>query len=536
MVRHFVRLKLRLLANRLRTQSVIGTIGYFAIWAGGVIGGVLGGLGVYGLGRLTDEPGMVLILAYTAVFLGWMIIPASLTALDETLDPRRFELLPISPRRLTAGLLAAGAVAPGAVGTLIGLAIATYASFPVWSLAPLILTAVIVELTLCLVIARLVTTFLSNMLASRRARELATLLFGVTIGLVALIPALFGGGGEGSGPDIEVTITSFSWVERLVWLPSGALAEAVRLGSVGEPLAGFGMVSYGIVATLVIGGAWARSVRTMLMRAPTGGRRARKRDDRNRVLALVPTWLRMPSGPILGVAAKELRYLVRDTRVRAQLIGSVVPVVVISLVSRESLSDSPYTPFLAAGFAFLIVLGILSNQFGVDGGSFWAYVVSSAPLSSVVRGKNLGWGLVAVPPIVIAATLLAASSGDFSFVAAAVLGSAGVLLVATAIGNVTSIYGAYPIPESSPFGTRGASGSAFFAVLVAMMASGVLLLPLVGLIGLPSAFMGPVAATAGAFLGLGYGALIYWAGMKVASRLLVERQDLLLETIDGDSG
>jgi len=48
--------------------------------------------------------------------------------------------------------------------------------------------------------------------------------------------------------------------------------------------------------------------------------------------------------------------------------------------------------------------------------------------------------------------------------------------------------------------------------------------------------MGPVAAAAGALLGLGYGALIYWAGMKVTSRLVVERQELLLETIDGDKG
>lgn len=533
MVRHFVRLKLRLLANRLRSQSALGTIAYLAIWGAGILAGVLGGIAVLGFGRLLEEPDVVLILAYTVVFFGWMVIPPSVSALDETLDPRRFELLPVSPTRLTIGLLAAGAVTPGGVGTLIGLVIASFPFYPDWSLAPLVTLVVIIELALCLLVARLVTTFLSNLLSSRRTRELVTLLIGVVIGVVALLPAFIGADNPEGSPDIEISVTSVEWIDRLTWLPPGALAAAPARWADGELPAALALTSYGMVATILIGAAWALSIRKMLVTAPIAGRRVRRR-ELERTLAIMPPWLRLPAGPVTGVVAKELRYLVRDNRVRSQLIGSVVPIVVLGLVSRGGFSGSPYTPFLAAGVSFLIVLGILANQFGFDGGSFWAYVVSSAPLASIVRGKNLAWGLVAGPPTLVAAVILAIWGDNFTYVAAAVLGAGSVLMVAIAIGNLTSIYGAFRISESNPFGKRGASGNAFVAVILSMMASGALVLPVAAVIGLPAALFGPLAATVGSVLSIGYGVLVYRLGMKVTSRLLVERQQWMLDAIDGE--
>lgn len=535
MVRHFVRLKLRLLSNRLRTQSIVGTIGYIAIWAAGVVGGVLGGLAVFGLGRLSGEPGLMLILAYTAVFIGWMILPASISALDESLDPRRFELLPITPRGLTAGLLVAGAVAPGGVGTLIGLSIATFASFPDWSLVPVLSMAVVLGLAMCLVVARLVTTFLANLLASRRTRELATLLVAVGFAVVALLPAWLGRSDELGSADVEITINSLAWVQTLAWTPPGALARSVVLASEGAFLGSLGLILYGAVSASMIGLAWSKSVRRMLVTAPTSGRQGRRR-RLDRTLALTPRWLKLTPGPVLGVVAKELRYLVRDNRVRSQLVGSLVSVVVIAIVSPGAVVDTPYAPFLAVAIAFLIILGILANQFGFDGGSFWAYVVSPEPLATVVRGKNLGWSLVALPPVVAFAIALAVWSGHFDYLAAAVLGAVGVLFVSSAIGNFNSIYGAYRIPENNPFGSRNASGAAFFAVILSMMVSGLLMVPLAVLIGLPAVWLGPAAATVGALVGVGYGIVVYRVAMRMTSRLLVERQHLLLETIDRELG
>lgn len=529
MARYFVRLKLRLLANRVRTSSVMGMVGFVLIWVAGVIGGVLGGLAVFGLGRLTEEPGLILMAAYTIVFVGWMVIPASFSALEDTLDARRFELLPLTSRQLITGLLAAGAMTPGGVGTLIGLTIATFSSFPGWRHAPILGVVVLVEWLMCLLVARLITTVLSNLLASRRTREVATLVFGLGIVLVGVVPALL----NPPGDEIEVTVTSLEGLGVLVWTPPGALARSVGLFSDGDALAGLGLVVYGGVVTVAIGWAWAAAVRKMLTTAPVSSRQGRRQDSLDRTLALTPGWFRLPSGPVLGTAAKELRYLVRDNRVRSQLLGSVVPVLVVAFLFGRSLAASDYGPFVAAGAAFLLVFAIGTNLFGMDGGSFWGYVVSPASLTDVVKGKDLGWGVIVFPPVVVVAVAMAVWSGVFVYLVAAVLASVALLLIALAIGNVTSIYGAFPIPESNPFGNKGFSGNVFVAVIVSMMASGVLLLPLGGLVVLPVIYLGAVAATIGALLGVGYGLLVYWLLMKLTTRLLVERRQHLLEVMDG---
>ncbi len=535
MVRHFVRLKLRILANRLRAGTLLGTIGFVAIWMAAVILGGLLGLGVFGFGRVVEEPGLILILAYTLTFVGWMVLPAALSALDETLDPRRFELLPLSSRKLTTGLLAAGVVSPGAVGTLIGLVVATFASFPQWPLVPFAALAVLVELLMCLVVARLVTSLLASLLASRRTRELVTLAFAIVIGLVAFLPSLLdGGSGEGSG--IEVEVTSLDWLESAIWLPPGAVAGSVSLAADGEMAKSILLILYGAAATLLIGWAWARTVRRTLVTAPNSGGSTRRRADHGGPLALTPAWLRIRSGPVGGVAAKELRYLVRDNRMRSQLIGSLVPVLILAFLSRNSIDGVAHAPFLAALVAYMIALGILSNQFGADGGSFWGYVVSAASLSSVIRGKNLGWGAIAAAPALFAAVVLSFWSGHFAYLVAAILGAGAVLLVATTIGNFTSIYGAQPIPEGSPFGSRGFSGNVFVAVILSLAASGFLLFPLLVVIGLPAYFLGPVPATLAAVVGVGYGLVLYRLGMRLVTRLLVERQQILLDTIDGEKG
>lgn len=532
MVRHFVRLKLRILANRIRSQSLFGAIGYFAMWAFGLLVGVGAGFGVYGLGRLIDRPEGILMLAYVVAFLGWMILPASVSALDETLDPRRFELLPLPPRRLATGLLMAGAVSPGGVATFAAIGVATIATFPAWQLVPVGLVAVVIELAMCLVVARLVTTFLSNLLSSRRAREAVTLGFGLMVAAVAMLPSVLDSGGQF---EIELSPESFDWMTGLTWAPPGALAAAVWMAERGDLTMTAALLAYGAAATWLIGFGWSRAVRRMLVTAPSSGGGRRRQGENESTLALLPSWLRL-RGPLGGVVGKELRYVVRDNRVRAQLLGSFVPLVAVAFMLRNEVATSEFAPFLATGISFLIVLGILSNQFGFDGGSFWAYVVSPARPATIVKGKNLGWAVVALSPVVVVAVAMAVWSGEFAYLVAAIFGGVGVLLVAMAIGNFTSIYGAYRVPETNLFGNKGASGAVFVAVLLSTVVSGTLLLPLAAMVALPAIWIGPWGGTIGGVVGIGYGALIYWLAMRLVAKLLEERQLMMLEIIDKDLG
>ena len=73
-------------------------------------------------GRGTCGAAMGLRSCLPLVGLGWLVIPVVAAALDETVDPRRLELLPLSRGRLAAGLLAAAAIGPGTVITVLAVA------------------------------------------------------------------------------------------------------------------------------------------------------------------------------------------------------------------------------------------------------------------------------------------------------------------------------------------------------------------------------------------------------------------------------
>ncbi len=115
MARLFVRLKLSLLRNGLRRgwQQVIATV-FGALYALPIA--VLAAVGFTALGRRDDLAELaptVLLLALTVLTLGWLLVPLLAFGLDETLDPLRLRLLPLSlaswwwgwqrPRRSASG-------------------------------------------------------------------------------------------------------------------------------------------------------------------------------------------------------------------------------------------------------------------------------------------------------------------------------------------------------------------------------------------------------------------------------------------------
>lgn len=117
MVGHLVRLKLRLIRNRLRRSGPMAVIGFILLWLGSVVGGLL--VGLAGFAGIRAFGSQVLALAWVGLGVAWLIGPLAASALDETVEPRRLELLPIPPGGLIWGLLAAAAIGPGALATAI---------------------------------------------------------------------------------------------------------------------------------------------------------------------------------------------------------------------------------------------------------------------------------------------------------------------------------------------------------------------------------------------------------------------------------
>src|SRR5919197_1444524 len=112
--------------------------------------------------------------------------------------------LPLRPRQLMPGLLAASSVGVTPAATMMVLAGAVAGFAPLGPGLPLVLAAALAQFLLCVVASRAVTTALSTVLRSRRARDLSIVLFslallGVGLGgplLSALLRALSHGEGR----------------------------------------------------------------------------------------------------------------------------------------------------------------------------------------------------------------------------------------------------------------------------------------------------------------------------------------------------
>jgi hypothetical protein len=102
----------------------------------------------------------------------------------------------------------------------------------------------------------------------------------------------------------------------------------------------------------------------------------------------------------------------------------------------------------------------------------------------------------------------------------------------TAGGNLTSILGAYPLPESNLFGSRNVSGTALIFSFLGLGLSGLLVIPIALLIGLPALLSGPLLATLGAVAATIYGVGGYALSIRWIQGLLEGRALWLLETID----
>ena len=138
MARLLVQLKLRLLANALRSSNRAK-----ASFITSTAFAVLTALGMFALlASLHGQSNAVVLTSvmFTLFAFGWLILPLLAFGLDSTLDPATMALYPLRTRPLATGLLAASATGAwpaanviGLLGVVIGLAPACSACSSPWS-------------------------------------------------------------------------------------------------------------------------------------------------------------------------------------------------------------------------------------------------------------------------------------------------------------------------------------------------------------------------------------------------------------------
>ena len=520
MVGLFVRLKLRLLANRLRTsdwQAVIGFV-LLSLLALGAGAGVMSGMTL--IGRFAGEwRAEALLIVFVTVTAAWLVGPVVAAAIDDTLDVRAFEALPLSNRQLGAGLLAAGMVGPGGAATLLALvggAVAAYGDS-----VPMLVSAIgggLVASALAVAAGRWSTTWLSDLLRSRRTREVVAIVFALAVSIPALASGLLGSGQV----ELEALLES---LVGLRWIPPGSIAWSIVSASEGRWVEALLFLSVGIVTLVMALWSYGVAIRRLQTR-PVGGTAAGRRRARRGLRPVL-------AGPRGAVISKELRYAVRDARLRSQFLGSGIAIVALVVVGGTGdVFASRYAPLAGVVVAVLLLLPIVTNQFGADAGGFWTYVVAAPDLSSVLRGKNLGWGLVAVPIGSLVALTAAVISRHAEYLGVALLAVLVVTFLFMAVGNAVSILGAFPLREQNLFGNSNVGGAVALWSIGGLLVLGVVQLPAALAIGVTAVIAGPGWTTAAGALALVYAVGVYLVGWKWVAVLAKSRTHELLSTID----
>ncbi|WBB78407.1 ABC transporter permease [Micromonospora sp. WMMD882] len=538
--RHFVRLKLRVTANSTRGQRwrvilfVVGLV--FALWFTGVGFFLLAGPG------LADAPEFAVLAAGFGgglLLLGWALLPLVFFGVDETLDPARFALLPLTRRTLVGGLFAAALVSLPALATLLatsGLVVTAWLTGG-WAAGLVEMVGVVAGLLLCVAASRALTSAFASMLRSRRVRDLAAV-------LLAVLAALLG----------PVQLAVVAAAERADWERLAGVARVVGWTPFGAPWTVGIDVAEGrawavpvklliAVATIVALLAWwSRSLESAMVGAsgagPAPARSAAARGAA--VEQLFPKavgWARRDRFGAL--VARECRYWWRDARRRANLItlgvvGVFVPLMV-NLGGSGFGADGPgfdVSP-LVVTFSLLFV-GVLAsltlaNQFGFDGSAYAANVVAGVPGRVELQARMAAFSIYVVPILLGISVVVALVLGQpawLGLAAGTLLGTYGVGL---AVNLFVSVLGAYALPETSnPFAVNTGAGVAkSFLSLLSMVGAAAASVPLV----LGAALGGTVWLWLALPVGLAYGVGAALLGAYLAGDVLDRRMPELLTSI-----
>ncbi len=462
MVALFARLKWALTTGRLRAAPTRGKVATGLGLALGLLASMVVAGTFVGLRTRTDLAGPAIGTFFTAQLLAWTLAPLIAFGVDETVDPRRFALLPLRPAVLQRGLLVSSMIGYLPVFNVIALIGAAIGLSSAWWLLPVALLCCAVQLMMCVTFSRAASTSMATLMSSRRGRDL-----GMAVGIVVVV-AYTGGsillnGGQGVGDSTGVLSTA----RALLWGPPGSLA------AIPAALVGSGAVR--LMVAVVTAGAflalgwwwWSRALRHSLVTVPSttaGSSPARSGDLGNAVADSL-------RGTALLVAALDLRLSWRDPLRRMRWIVVVLFAIGWPFVLRHSGALGLFAVLLGS----LLVGAQTANHLGVEGSGMWLNLVAYSDRMRA-RGELLGHSLASLGPglVIIAAGLAVqvAARGHLALLPAA----AGVCLAGLfgALGGASWLSAALPyaMPQSrtsvfvsSVPGHKGRGAGATFGML-----------------------------------------------------------------------
>lgn len=436
----FVRLKLRLLRNILRTSQGPGVVA-FAILV--MILGVSVSIGL----RRADDVDRLIAAPVLAGFLlvMWLVAPILFGASDETIDTTRLALFPLDTDAAARGLAVAGLIGPGPIAALVALGgVASRAPDPLSMI--LAAAAAVVTIALATSNSRLLLTVLGSSLRKRRTRDIATLATGAGVGLLGVASQVLAANGQLFD---RANVTRIAEIVRLT--PLGWSGDALGRASRGELAVPLLELSASIGLLWLIVKVWGIA----LARALTEVTEAAEESDIGGGF-IGPDPKPGAASPLRVIMAKERRYFARHPRYRLQVVSQFTVLVIGGAPFIGAvLQRNPESVLL--GSIPGLTAGITgSNLLGPDGRSLWAEITSMRTLTPLLRGRSLafaGLGFVGAALITFGAAIW---TGGWVFVAPALGCAIGMALTGSGVGSYTSVVAPALYPDEgspNPFAT-----------------------------------------------------------------------------------
>jgi ABC-2 type transport system permease protein len=454
---------------------------------------------------------------YLVVFSAWVFGPL-LVGVDETVDPTRLALVPLTRRELLGGLVTASVIGFGPVAAAIVFAGVVVGFVQAGGNALFVVAAVVVGFAMALTASRALATLLTRVQRSRRGRD------------ISVIVAAFVGAGLWLGTQLAPHLSSSAerqLFDVLRWTPPGIVGQAIVDAGNGELAAAALGIVVGAAFVVLFGWAWIAGVERLLVDSGAAVSHVRTGVTSTRERA---AWLR--GGELRASARKELRYLVRSPARRSATLVAVAlgtGFVLLQVLQRPGTPGS-HAVLLAPLGGFFAVSAV-NNQLGHDGASLWLEVTAGGPRRAELLGRGISWLPALVGPSIPVAIVVGAISGGWSYVPLGIALAIAVAGVPLGVGSYMSVVAPIIVPDdSNPFTNRNANTGqgclVGFVALIALVLDAFLLVPVAVAVVVAADHLPALALTiAGIAL---YAAGVWAAGSTLAIRRLRGREPELL--------
>jgi ABC-2 type transport system permease protein len=458
--------------------------------------------------------------AALVAWLAWTTLPVLLFPLDETLDPARFSLAPITRGNLMVGLTAAALITP----TLFVPLVLIITDIKLFGLtAPLAWAGGIMTLLLMIVSGRAFSSLVTRILRGRRGRDLAMLLVGslgvAGFGLQQILDRTVSRLGL-AGAVLAHPLSTVSWL-----LPPVAAQRVITEAGLGNWPMALVMLAVATVWLLAIGAGWNLLI-DRLTTIPEATRSPTVRRNGHGLTRLAG-W----SIPVL-IARKEVRFYLRDPRQRMVWTGAVIFLgviaasVIVGTATLSLLRSSVWLPLLGPLVVVFVGLPVALNQFGWErNAASFLFALPAKPVQMIL-GKNLATSLAVLLETIALSLILSAVSAEWRVMWLIPFMAITAVACQLAVGNVVSVVAPLRLPnvgtdmfaQASEQGclSIGAQVASFF-VIVLLMVGPVSAFALVVTFG---SALSPWIAIGGSLL---WGALVYGIGLLLSTKILARR-------------